>query len=72
MIEFIVNRPKGSETQDWMSFRTSLKKAIGTNDLSMPHLVDVVAKTIGVWPLIVSCLKETGRKDDSDSLIVLW
>ena len=70
MTVFIVNRLKRAETRDWMSSRPALKKAILTNDLSMPHLVDVVANIIGVWPLIVSYLKETGRKDDSDSLVV--
>ena len=70
MTEFIVNRLKGAETRDWMSSRPALKKAILTNDLSMPHLVDVVANIIGVWPLIVSYLKETGRKDDGNSLVV--
>ena len=70
MTEFIVNRLKSAETRDWMSSRPALKKAILTNDLSMPHLVDVVANIIGVWPLIVSYLKETGRKDDGDSLVV--
>ena len=70
MTEFIVNRLKGAETRDWMSSRPALKKVILTNDLSMPHLVNVVANIIGVWPLIVSYLKETGRKDDGDSLVV--
>ena len=70
MTEFIVNRLKGAETRDWISSRPALKKAILTNNLSMPHLVDVVANIIGVWPLIVSYLKETGRKDDGDSLVV--
>ena len=70
MTEFIVNRLKGAETCVWMSSRPALKKAILTNDLSMPYLVDVVANVIGVWPLIVSYLKETGRKDDGDSLVV--
>ena len=68
--EFIVNRLKGAETRDWMSSRPALKKAILTNNLSMPHLVDVVPNIIGVWPLIVSYLKERGRKDDGDSLVV--
>ena len=54
MTEFILNRLKGADTRDWMSSRRALKKAILTNDLSMPHLVDVVAKIIGVWHLIVS------------------
>ena len=70
MTEFIINRPEGAETRNWMSSGPALKKAILTNDLSMPHLVDVVANIIGVWPLIVSYLKETGRKDDGDSLVV--
>ena len=70
MTEFIVNRLKSAETRDWMSSRPAPKKAILTNDLSMPHLVDVVANIAGVWPLIVSYLKETGRKDDGDSLVV--
>ena len=70
MTEFNVNRLKGAETRDWTSSRPALKKAILTKDLSMPHLVDVFANIIGVWPLIVSYLKETGRKDDGDSLVV--
>ena len=53
-----------------MASRPALKKAFLTNDLSMLHLVDVVANIIGLWPLIVSFLKETGRKDDGDSLVV--
>ena len=36
----------------------------------MPGLVVVVAIIVGVWPLVVSYLKETGRKDDGDSLVV--
>ena len=70
MTEFIVNRLKGAETRDWMSSHPALKQAILTNDLSMPHLVDVVANIIGVCPLIVSYLKETGRKDNGYSLVV--
>ena len=70
MSEFIVNRLRVAETRDWRSSRPALNKAILTNDLSMPHLVDVVANIIGVWPLTVSYLKETGRKDDVDSLVV--
>ena len=70
MTEFFINRLKGAEMRDWLSSRPTLKKAILTNDLSMPHLVDVVANIIGVWPLIVSYLKETGRRDEGDSLVV--
>ena len=69
MTEFIVNRLKGAEARDWMSSRPVVKKAILTNDRSMPHLV---ANIIGVWPLIVSYLKETGRKDDGKSLVVKY
>ena len=36
----------------------------------MSHLVDVVANIIGAWPLKESYLKETGRKDDSDTFVV--
>ena len=76
MTKLIIKRLKGAETRDWMSSRPALKKAITTNDLSMPHLVAVVANIIGVWPLIVSYLKDTGRKDDGDSFVVrsssLW
>ena len=56
MTEIIVKRLQGAKTRDWMSSRPALKKAILTNDLSKPHLVDVVANIIGVWLLIVSCL----------------
>ena len=70
MTEFVVNCLKGAETGDWMASRPALRKAIITNDLSMPGLVDVVANIVGVWPLIVSYLMETGRKDDGDSLVL--
>ena len=70
MTKFIINLLKGAETRDWMSSRPALKKAILTNDLSMPHLVDVVADIIIVWPLIVSFLKEMCRQDDGDSLVL--
>ena len=36
----------------------------------MPELVNVLANMVEVWPLIVSYLKETGRKDKGDSLVV--
>ena len=70
MTEFIVNRLKGAETHNWMSSRPASKKAILTNDLSMPHPEDVVANITGVWPLTVSYFKETGRKGDGDSLVL--
>ena len=70
LTEFVINRLKGAENRDWMASRPALRKAIITNDLSMPGLVDVVANIVGVWPLIVSFIKETGRKDEGDSLVV--
>ena len=70
MTEFVVNRLKGAETRDKIASRPALRKAIITNDLSMPGLVDVVANIVGVWPLVRSYLKHTGRKDDGDSLAV--
>ena len=70
MTEFIVTRLKGAEHRDWMQSRQSLRMAIETGDLSLPGLLDVVSSIIGVWPLIVSYLKETGKKDSGDSLVV--
>ena len=54
LTEFIVTRLKGGEHRDWMQPRRSLGRAIETDDLSLPGLVDVVSNIIGVWPLIVS------------------
>ena len=70
MTEFIVARLKGAEHRDWMQLRQSLRRAIETSDLSLPGLLDVVSNIIGVWPLIVSYLKETGKKDSGDSFVV--
>ena len=70
MTEFVVTRLKGAEQRDWMQSRQFLRRAIETGDLSLPGLVDVVSNIIGVWPLIVSYLKETGKKDSGDSLVV--
>ena len=68
--EFIVDRLKEAENLDWMASLPALKKAIKSSSLVMPELVDVGSNIVGVWPLIVSYLKETGRKDDGDSLVV--
>ena len=70
LTEFVVNCLKRAETRDWMASCPALRKAIITNDLSMSELVNVLAKIVKVWPLIVSYLKETGRKDGGDSLVV--
>ena len=71
MTEFVINFLKGAETRNWMTSRPALRKAINTKDLSKPGLVDVVTNIVGVWPLVVSYLKETGRKDVGDSLVVM-
>ena len=65
MTDFIETRLKGAEHRDWMQSRQFLRRAIETGDLSLP-----VSNIIGVWPLIVSYLKETGKKDSGDSLVV--
>ena len=65
MTEFIVTRRKGAEHRDWMMSRSSLRCAIITGELSMPSLVEVVSNIVGVWPLIVVYIKDTGRKTDS-------
>ena len=70
MTEFMVKCLKGAEHPDWMMYRSSLRRAIITGELSMPSLVEVVSNIVGVWPLIVVYLKETGRKTDGDSLVV--
>ena len=70
MTEFIVTLLKGAEHCDWMMSRSSLRRAIITRELSVPSLVEVVSNIVGVWPLIVIYLKETGRKTDSNSLLV--
>ena len=64
MTDFVVNRLRGAETRDSMASRPALRKVIITNDLSMPGLVDVAVNLVEVWPLVVSCLKETDRKYD--------
>ena len=70
MTEFIVTRLKGAEHRDWMQSRQSLGMPIETGDLSLPGLLDVVSNIVGVRPLIISYLKETGKKDSGDSLVV--
>ena len=70
MTEFILTRLKGAEHRDWMMSRSGLCRAIITGELSMPCLVEVISNIVGVWPLIVVYLKETGRKTDGHSLVL--
>ena len=59
MTEFIIVRLKGAEHKEWMAPRHALRRAVVTGDLSMPSLVELVGHILGVWPLIVSFLKDT-------------
>ena len=70
MTEFLIVRLKGAVHRDWMQTRPALRKAIETGELSMPSLLEVVSNIVGVWPLIVSYLKVTGKRDSKDSLVV--
>ena len=70
IFEFFFNWLKKAISWDWMAFRSALRRSIRTSDSIILDLVDIVANIFGVWALIVSNFKETGRKDDSDSLVV--
>ena len=70
MTEVVVNRLRGAETMDWTASCPALRKAIFTSDLSMPGMVDVVANFAWVWAIVVSYLKETGRKEDGVGFVV--
>ena len=70
MTEFTVTRLKSAEHCDWMQSTQTLQRAIETSELSLPGLIGVVSNIIGVWPLVVSYLKETGKKDSGDGLVV--
>ena len=61
---------EGSEHRNWVMSRSGLRRTIITGELSMPSLLEVVSNIVGVWPLIVVYLRETGRKTDGDSLVV--
>ena len=54
----------------WMASRSTFRRAIITQDLTMPRLVDIATNFTGVWPLKVSYLKQMGREDDGGSLVV--
>ena len=70
MTEFSVTRLKGAEHRDWKQSRQSLRMTIDTGDFSLTGLKIVVSIIIGEWPLIVSNLKETAKKDSGISLAV--
>ena len=68
--KFIINRLEGAEHRNSMLSRSSIRGAIIINDLQMPSPVEVDANNVDVWPLIVSYLKETGKKTVDDGLVV--
>ena len=70
MTEFIDTDWKGAKHRDWMMSRCDLGRAIITGELPMPSPLDFVSNIVGVWPLIVVYLKETGRKTNGDNLVV--
>ena len=70
MTKFNFTRLKEAEHRDWMMSQCSLRHLIITGKLSIPSHLEVVSNIVGVWPLIVVYLKETGRKTDGDSLVV--
>ena len=67
---FYVTQTKRAEHRDWMVSLSGLRRAIITGELSKPSLLEVVSNNVGVWPLIVVYLKETGRRTDCNCLVV--
>ena len=72
MAQFIVTRLKRVEQCDWMMSKSSLRRSIITGEITMPSVVEVVAKIVDVWSLIVSYLKETNKQRDGDNLVVYF
>ena len=70
MTEFNVTPLKGAEHRDWMMSHSRLCRAIITRELFMPSLLEVVINVMGVWPLFVVYLKETGERTEDDNLVV--
>ena len=68
--EFIVTLLRVQQHLDLIMSRSSLRRAIITNEFQMPTLVEVVANIVGVWPLVVSYTKKPAKKTDSDNLVV--
>ena len=65
-----MNRLKGAKSCYGMACRQSLKKAIITSSLAMPERVEIVANFVGLWPLRVLYLKETGGKANGVRVVV--
>ena len=67
---FFKGAHRGAEHRDWVADRHALRRAVVSGDFSMPSLVEVVGNLVGYWPLIVSYLKETGRRNVDDNFVV--
>ena len=63
-----VRRHQAQESRgpDWMISRSSLFRAIFTGEVSMPLLVEVNSNIVGVWPLLVVYIRETGKRQKAD------
>ena len=70
MTLFFVYWLKSAEGCNCIQSRQSLPMVLETNILSTTVLVDVVSNIIGVWPLVVTHLKDNGNKVIGDSLAV--
>ena len=58
-----------AEIRDFKASGSSFRIAIDTYELKMPHLVEVVAVILRMWPLKVSYSKEMGRRDNVDGFV---
>ena len=70
LTEILAKCLKGADNRVLRMSRTALSRAVITGDLSMTGVFDVVASSVGVWPLIVSYSKKTRKKDDVESLVI--
>ena len=71
MTRFLVIYLNAAEKGDCMMSGRALIEAVIFEDLTRPGLLHMVAKILGVRPLIVSYSKKNGKKDDGDSLVVV-
>ena len=63
---------KGAKKRDSMMSHFGLCRVIVTGELSMPSFLEVNSNIVGVLPLIVVYLKETGRKFDGENLVLYY
>ena len=58
---FFVHCLNGAKHRDWLTSQSILRRTLTKIELQMPSLVLGVANNVGMWPLIVSYLKEIGK-----------